>query len=143
MIDEKRIKRFIEAAKEAFKEVDDPTFTFPMNILSAYELATSIEELLKAQEARVMAIEELEETEEPVFIELKTKSNDEEVMTCFGLLSEWDNLAFHFIIDQWLLNGKPFFKIYGCELKRKEYNIQWRPWNKLPTIKQMKSVKWE
>jgi len=47
MIDEKRIKRFIEGAKEAFKEVDNPTFTFPMNILSAYELATSIEELLK------------------------------------------------------------------------------------------------
>ena len=51
MIDEKRIKRFIEGAKEAFKEVDDTTFTFPMNILSAYELATSIEELLKKQEA--------------------------------------------------------------------------------------------
>ena len=50
MIDEKRIKRFIEGAKEAFKEVDDPTFTFPMNIQSAYELATSIEELLKEQE---------------------------------------------------------------------------------------------
>lgn len=52
MIDEKRIKRFIEGAKEAFKEVDDATFTFPMTILSAYELATSIEELLKKQEAK-------------------------------------------------------------------------------------------
>jgi hypothetical protein len=51
MIDEKLIKRFIEGAKEAFKEVDNPTFTFPMTILSAYELATSIEELLKEQEA--------------------------------------------------------------------------------------------
>ena len=49
MIDDKRIKRFIEGAKEAFNEVDDPTFTFPMNILSAYELARSIEELLKEQ----------------------------------------------------------------------------------------------
>ena len=53
MTDEKRIKRFIEGAKKAYKEVDDPTFTFPMNILSAYEFATSIEELLKAQEAVV------------------------------------------------------------------------------------------
>ena len=61
MIDEKRIKRFIEGAKEAFKEVDDPTFTFPMNILSAYELATSIEELLKAQEPRVMTLEEVQQ----------------------------------------------------------------------------------
>lgn len=51
MIDEKRIKYFVEGAKEAFKEVDDPTFTFPINILSAYELATSIEELLKEKEA--------------------------------------------------------------------------------------------
>lgn len=54
MIDEKRIKRFIEGAKESFKEVDNPTFTFPMNILSAYELATNIEELLKKQEAKPM-----------------------------------------------------------------------------------------
>lgn len=51
MIDEKRIKRFIEGAKEAFKEVDNKTFNFPMTILSAYELATSIEELLKEREA--------------------------------------------------------------------------------------------
>lgn len=57
MIDEKRIKRFVEGAKEAFKKVDDPTFTFPITILSAYELATSIEELLKEQEA-VKPIEE-------------------------------------------------------------------------------------
>ena len=53
MSDEKRIKRFIEGAKEAFKEVDNPTFTFPMNILSAYELATSIEELLKEQKEQI------------------------------------------------------------------------------------------
>lgn len=100
-------------------------------------------ELIKREEPRVMTIEELEETGEPVFIELKTKGDDDKELTCFGLLSEWDDLAFHFIVDQWLLDGEPFFKIYGCELKRKEYNIQWRPWNKLPTIEQMKAVKWE
>ena len=107
------------------------------------ELMYNVLALLKEQEPRVMTVKELEETEELVFIELKTNGDDDKVLTCFGLLSEWDNLAFHFIIDKWLLDGKPFFRIYGCELKRKEYNIQWRPWNKRPTIKQMEATSWE
>ena len=117
--------------------------TFCLSVKVPLDLAKAALSLLKAQEPRVMTIKELEETEEPVFIELKTKGDDDKALTCFGLLSELDNLAFHFIIDQWLLDEEPFCKIYGCELKRKEYNIQWRPWNKRPTIKQMKAVKWE
>ena len=100
-------------------------------------------EALKEQDPKVMSLKELEETKDPVYIELRTKGEDDKVLTCFGLLSEWDNLLFHFIIDQWLLDGEPFAKFYGCELKRKEYCTEWRPWNKRPTKGRMKEEKWE
>ena len=99
-------------------------------------------EALKEQDPKVMSLKELEETKDPVFIELKTKGEDDKALTCFGLLSEWDDLLFHFIIDQWLLDGEPFAKFYGCELKRKEYCTEWRPWNKRPTKERMKEEKW-
>lgn len=100
-------------------------------------------EALKEQDPKVMSLKELEETKDPVFIELRTKGEDDKALTCFGLLSEWDNLLFHFIIDQWLLDGEPFARFYGCELKRKEYCTEWRPWNKRPTKERMKEEKWD
>lgn len=100
-------------------------------------------ELLKAQKPKVMSLKELEETKDPVFIELRTKDEDDKALTCFGLLSEWDDLLFHFIIDQWLLDGEPFARFYGCELKRKEYCTEWRPWNKRPTKERMMEEKWD
>lgn len=98
--------------------------------------------IAEEQEPRIMKIEELEKTDEPVFIELRTKDEKEEKLTCFGLLESLDDIAFHFIIDKWLLDGKPYVRFYGCVLKRKEYSIDWRAWNKKPTIEQMKDVKW-
>lgn len=100
-------------------------------------------EALKEQDPKVMSLKELEETKDPVFIELRTKDEDDKALTCFGLLSEWDDLLFHFIIDQWLLDGEPFMRFYGCELKRKEYCTEWRPWNKRPTKERMKEEKWD
>ena len=98
--------------------------------------------VLREQKPRVMSVKELEETKEPVFIELRTKGDDEQRLTCFGLMESWDGSLFHFIIDQWLLDGEPFAKFYGCELKRKEYGIDWRPWNKRPKAEQMKEEAW-
>lgn len=100
-------------------------------------------EALKEQDPKVMSLKELEETKDPVFIELRTKGEDDKALTCFGLLSEWDDLLFHYVIDQWLLDEEPFFKMYGCELKRKEYCTEWRPWNKRPTKERMKEEKWD
>ena len=100
-------------------------------------------EALKEQDPKVMSLKELEEMKDPVFIELKTKGDDDKALTCFGLPSEWDNLAFHLITDQWLLDGEPFARFYGCELKRKEYCTEWRPWNKRPTKERMKEEKWD
>ena len=100
-------------------------------------------EALKEQDPKVMSLKELEETKDPVYIELRTKDDDDKALTCFGLLSEWDDLLFHFIIDQWLLDGESFCRFYGCELKRKEYCTEWRPWNKRPTKERMREEKWE
>ena len=100
-------------------------------------------EALEEQDPKVMSLKELEETKDPVFIELRTKGEDDKALTCFGLLCEWDDLLFHFIIDQWLLDGEPFARFYGCELKRKEYCTEWRPWNKRPTKERMKEEKWD
>ena len=100
-------------------------------------------EALKEQDPKVMSLKELEETKDPVYIELRTKDDDDKALTCFGLLSEWDCLTFRLIIDQWLLDGEPFCRFYGCDLKRKEYCTEWRPWNKRPTKERMKEEKWD
>lgn len=134
--------------KEAIDRIEDhmmridfrDEYPYAVHITKALQMGI---EALKEQDPKVMSLKELEETKDPVFIELRTKDEDDKALTCFGLLSEWDNLAFHFIIDQWLLDGEPFAKFYGCELKRKEYCTEWRPWNKRPTEERMKEEKWD
>ena len=125
MIDEKRIKRFIEGAKKAFKEVDDPTFTFPMNILSAYELATSIEELLKAQEPRVMTLEEAKKSE---FCFCESGS----VFACRIFVDPADGFA---TIQQF---GRPDLLIDS-----NEYGISFRFWTSRPTDEQREATPWD
>lgn len=115
-------------------------YPYAVHITKALQMGI---EALKEQDPKVMSLKELEETKDPVFIELRTKGDDDKALTCFGLLSEWDNLLFHLIIDQWLLDGEPFARFYGCELKRKEYCTEWRPWNKRPTKERMKEEKWD
>lgn len=115
-------------------------FPYAVHITEALSMAI---DALKEQNPKVMSLKELEETKDPVYIELRTKGEDDKALTCFGLLSEWDDLVFHFIIDQWLLDGEPFVRFYGCELKRKEYCTEWRPWNKRPTKERMREEKWE
>lgn len=139
MIDEKRIKRFIEGAKEAFKEVDDPTFTFPMNILSAYELATSIEELLKAQEPRLLQIKEMAFLEIAVFIE--TNGDLEGKGTDLFLA-----IPYIYAVSQNMLGG--YIAFIDCntnvyDLQAIDYGKLWRCWTSRPTEEQRKAVKWE
>ena len=50
------VKRFIYGAKEAYKEVDDHSYNFPITIESAYRLAINIETLLKEQEKEIKAL---------------------------------------------------------------------------------------
>ena len=132
MIDEKRIKRFIEGAKEAFKEVDDPTFTFPMNILSAYELATSIEELLKEQEPRVMTLEEVKRSAgETVWAERWGDSKT--IVAQFAPYDTIDDSFYFFTIG-----NSVSYKVYT-----EDYYKDWRCWTSRPTDEQRKAVKWE
>lgn len=133
--------------KEAIDRIEDhmrihfrDEYPYAVHITEALRMGI---EALREQDPKVMSLKDLEETKDPVFIELRTKGEDDEALTCFGLLSEWDDLMFHFIVDQWLLDDEPFFKIYGCELKRKEYCTGWRPWNKRPTKERMKEEKWD
>ena len=118
MIDKKRIKRFIEGAKEAFKEVDDPTFNFPMNILSAYELATSIEELLKEQEVRELTMDEWREW----------KNNPKRNPIC----KLWE----HDTSPMWILNPNDVHEPALLMGKLKLFTGK-------PTFEQCKAVKWE
>ena len=132
--------------KEAIDRIEDHMRIhfrdeFPHAVYITEALRMGIE-ALREHDPKVISLKELEETKDPVFIELRTKDHDDKALTCFGLLSEWDDLMFHYIIDQWLLDGEPFFKMYGCELKRKEYCTEWRPWNKRPTKERMKEEKW-
>ena len=137
MIDEKRIERFIEGAKEAFKEVDDPTLTFPMNILSAYELATNIEELLKAQEPRVMTLEEVKRMKRLTICAVEQRSK---------VIKDAFNAEYGGIVT---LGTENFldFGLYGNtnRYRRTEarYGKSWRCWTARPTDEQRKEVKWE
>ena len=95
------------------------------------QLAMDALELLKAQEPRVLTIEEVEAL--PYGHVLIETDKDEPVRWVDALLfCKNTNFSFDFIT----LEGRA--RLFGTE-----YNMEWRCWTARPTDEQRKAVKWD
>lgn len=89
----------------------------------AQKAITKLKTLSKAQEPRVLTLEEIKDYDKPVWIDEKDGGS-------------WKLPFYAFDLD--------LYAIFGCEcFSIGDYGKEWLPWTSQPTDEQRKAVKWD